>query len=91
MASPDFPQEIYIFCNQLSGYSDNFGEPTNIIAIFRICQFFQTQVGGVMTYTVGYSIKDTLSWPLGLTRTLSFSIGDINGVYPLPLTSPVNV
>lgn len=90
-ASPDFPQEIFIFCDQISGYQDANGNPTNIVGIYRMKTFFSLVQSGVTTYTIIYSLCDTLSWPLGLTRVLTFRVGDRNGTYNLPLTSPVNV
>ena len=88
-ATPDFPQEVFLFCDQLGGYQDENADPTHAVAIFRVKEIFQLINGGVTTYTVVYSMKDPMSWPLGLTRSLTFSIGDRNGVYTLPLTSAV--
>ena len=90
-ASADFPQEIFIFCAQIGGYLDNGGLATHIVAIFRIKEIFSVVVSGVTTYTMLYSMKDPLSWPIGLTRNLSFTVGDRDGVYTPSLTSAVSL
>lgn len=48
-------------------------------------------MGGIMSYTIIYELVSPLAWPLGLTRSLTFSVGDADGVYTPALTSPVNI
>lgn len=90
-ASPNIPQELFLYCDQVSGYQDKDGVPTNIIGIYRIKQIFQISIGGTMTYTAILSMNEPLSWPLGMQQTLTFRIGDKDGIYSLPTLSPANL
>jgi hypothetical protein len=74
--SNDFPNEMYLFCDTVGGYLDNHGDPTNVIAIFRIRQLIPCVISNVLTYTVIYSCMDTTTWDLGTARVLNFTFGD---------------
>lgn len=73
---------MYMFCDGLNGYADNNGDPTHIVAIYRIRQLIPCVVGSVVTYTLIYSVLDAVSWTIGTNnRTLNFTFGDDGGSY----------
>ena len=90
-ATSNFPQELFIYCDQITGYADKLGNPTNMIGVFRLSQIYSIIDSGVTVYTGVFAMKDPLSWQLGTQRQLTFRVGDRTGVYALPLTNPVSV
>lgn len=56
MPTTDFPEQLYLKCNSLTGYLDNNGLGTGVIAIFRIRQIVQGTLGGIPTFTLIYSL-----------------------------------
>lgn len=82
LPSPNFPTQMYMYCDSINGYVDNNGDPTHIVAIYRIRQLIPCIVGSVVTYTLIYSVLDTVAWPVGTNnRVLAFTFGDDGGAY----------
>lgn len=81
---------MFLYCDQISGYSDKNGNPTNRIAVFRLSQLYSLIDSGVTVYTGIFTMKDPLSWQLGTQRQLTFRVGDRTGIYSLPIINAVN-
>lgn len=85
LPSSDFPNQMYLFCPAISGFLDSNGDPTHVVAIYRLRQIVPCVVNNMVTYTLIYGVLDQFSWSLGLTRSISFYFGDESGAYSTPL------